>query len=152
MEKDLSHLLSPKSIAVIGASRAPEKVGAVVLKNIVSSKYPGKVYPVNPKAQNIKEIGEVGEKLEKELFDISTKYKINLLGPNCLGFVSNNVPLNATFGQTQNLYGNLRFISQSGAIAAGLFDWCESMGLGFSQFVTLGNKTVINENDILGYF
>jgi acetyltransferase len=202
MEKDLSHLLSPKSIAVIGASRAPEKVGAVVLKNIVSSKYPGKVYPVNPNAQSInelqcypdvsslpeivdlavvaipaikvsealnqigekgiknvvvvsagfKEIGEVGGKLEKELFDISTKYKINLLGPNCLGFVSNNVPLNATFGQTQNLYGNLRFISQSGAIAAGLFDWCESMGLGFSQFVTLGNKTVINENDILGYF
>lgn len=202
MEKDLSRLLAPNSITVIGASRSPEKVGAIVLKNILTSKFPGKVYPINPNAQDInglqcfpdvnslpevpdlaiiaipaayvlpvltqvgekgiknavvftagfKEIGEEGTKLEKELTDTAVKYGINVLGPNCLGFVSNNVPLNATFAEVKNIHGNLRFISQSGAIAASLFDWCESMGLGFSQFVTLGNKAVINENDVLSYF
>jgi acetyl coenzyme A synthetase (ADP forming)-like protein len=202
MQKDLTRLLSPNSIAVIGASRSPEKVGSIVIKNIVSSKFPGKIYAVNPNTQNIndiqcypdvaglpevadlaiiaipaikvteilnqigekgiknvivfsagfKEIGEAGEKLEKEMFDIASKYNLNILGPNCLGFVNNNIPLNATFGQTENVNGNLRFISQSGAIAASLFDWCQSMDLGFSQFVTLGNKTVVNENDVLAYF
>ncbi len=202
MTKDLTHLLTPNSIAVIGASRSPEKVGAIILKNIISSGFSGKIYPVNPNAQSIndlqcypdieslpevpdlavialpsglvietlgrvgekgiknvvvftagfKEIGAEGEKLEKDLLDISLKYDLKVLGPNCLGFVNNHAPLNATFGQTENIHGNLRFISQSGAIAASLFDWCQSMDLGFSQFVTLGNKTVINENDVLAYF
>lgn len=202
MEKDLSKLLSPQSIAVIGASRSPEKVGAVVFKNIIASKFAGNVYPVNPNAESInnikcypdvkslpevvdlaiiaipaqlvpevlnqvgekgiknvvvfsagfKEAGEEGEKLEKALSDIATKFSLNILGPNCLGFINNSVPLNATFGQTDNINGNLRFISQSGAIAASLFDWCQSTELGFSQFITLGNKTVLNENDFLSFF
>ena len=202
MSKDLSGLLSPKSIAVIGASRSPEKVGAIVLRNIISSKFPGKVYPINPNTQTIndlpcfkdieslpeivdlaiialpvelvsntleqiaakgiknvvvfsagyKEAGPDGEKLEQQLIDISAKHNINLLGPNCLGFVSNTTPVNVTFGQSADLPGNLRFISQSGAIAAGMFDWCQSVGLGFSQFITLGNKAVLNENDFLSYF
>ena len=80
---------------------------------------------------------------------MAAKYDINLLGPNCLGFVNNEANLNATFGENANQSGNLRFISQSGAIAAALFDWCCSVGLGFSQFITLGNKTVLNENDFL---
>lgn len=202
MSRDLKTLFSPKSVAIIGASRSPEKVGAIVLKNIISSGFIGKVYPVNPNAQVInelqcypdvnslpevadlaiialpaakvseilnqlgekgiknviifsagfKEIGEEGEKLEKELAEIAVKYDLNILGPNCLGFVNNLMHLNATFGQTANMAGNLRFISQSGAIAASLFDWCQSEDLGFSYFVTLGNKTVIDENDILKYF
>lgn len=202
MSKDLTHLFSPNSVAVIGASRSPEKVGSIVLNNIVSSKFQGKIYAVNPNAQNIndiqcfpdvislpevpdlaiiaipaekviailnqigekgiknvivfsagfKEIGEAGEKLEKDLLQSTAKYGLNILGPNCLGYVNNNLPLNATFGQTENIRGNLRFISQSGAIAASLFDWCQSMNLGFSQFITLGNKSVINENDVLEYF
>ena len=199
---DVTTLLSPKSIAVIGASRNPEKVGAILLKNIIDSKFPGQIYPVNPQADKIgdltcypdinslpeavdlavvvlpaaavsdslnqiaakgiknvivisagfKETGPEGEKLEKELLEISAKHSLNILGPNCLGFVNNTVPLNATFGASENLPGNLRFISQSGAIAASLFDWCQSVGLGFSHIVTLGNKTVLNENDFLSYF
>lgn len=99
-----------------------------------------------------KETGKEGEKLQDELIEIAQKYQINVLGPNCLGFVNNLCPINVTFGELVNQPGNLRFISQSGAIAASLFDWCKSTGLGFSQFVTLGNKAVINENDVLGYF
>jgi len=202
MPKELTTLFYPKSVAVIGASRSAEKVGFIILKNILDSKFSGSIYPVNPNSKKIiglkcfpnvdsipevvdlaiiaipaeavievmnqigekgiknvaviaagfKEIGDAGEKLEKELVGISEKYGINLLGPNCLGFVNNLCPINATFGQPVTWAGNLRFISQSGAIAASIFDWCRSTELGFSEFVTLGNKAVLNENDILHYF
>lgn len=200
--KDLAALFNPKSIAVIGASESPQKVGAIVLKNIVASGFGGSIYPVNPNLQTLgilkcypdvaslpevpdlavvalpaakimeilgqigqkgiknavvfaagfKEIGEDGAILEKQLIDVAQKYGINVLGPNCLGFVNNQVPVNVTFGEMVMGSGNLRFISQSGAIAASLFDWCKSTGLSFSEFVTLGNKAVVNENDVLEYY
>jgi len=202
MNKNLQSLFSPKSIAVIGASSSPEKVGAIILKNIIASEFSGKIYPVNPNAENIndlkcypnvaslpevvdlaliaipaagviqvlteigekgiknvvvysagfKEIGEEGKILEDTLIQTSQKYGINLLGPNCLGFVNKLCPVNATFGQTVHQDGDLRFISQSGALAASLFDYCNATGLGFSEFITLGNKSVVNENDVLNYF
>jgi acetyl coenzyme A synthetase (ADP forming)-like protein len=202
LPRDLTSFLFPKSVAVVGASRSPEKVGAVVLKNIIESKFTGTIYPVNPNTRNIgelqcfpdirslpeavdlvlvavpaalvadtlnqigekkiknvvvfsagyKETGTEGEKMEEELVKTAKKYDLNLLGPNCMGFVNNLCPINASFGQTVNLPGNLRFVSQSGAIAASMLDWCQSVGLGFSQFVTLGNKAVLGENDFLLYF
>jgi len=202
VHKNLENLLSPKSIAVIGASAAPEKVGGIVLDNIIASKFTGHIYPVNPNAQDIKgmqcypnisslpevvdlaviaipaasvnpvlneigakgirnvivfsagykEIGPDGKVLEDEMIQISQKYGLNILGPNCLGFVSNSVPVNVTFGEPVYNRGNLRFVSQSGALAASLFDFCNATGLGFSDFITLGNKSVVNENDVLAHF
>lgn len=202
MPKDLKSFFSPKSVAIIGASRTPDKVGAIVLRNVIASGFKGKIYPINPKSttieylqcypdinslpeipelvivaipavsippaltqigekgsQNVviisagfKEIGATGAKLEDEIVKIAQQYQLNLLGPNCLGFVNNLHPINATFGQLVNQAGNLRFISQSGAIAASLFDWAEATGLGFSDVITLGNKAGITENDILNYY
>lgn len=103
-------------------------------------------------AAGFKEIGKEGELLEEQLKQISTQYSINVIGPNCLGFVNNLCPLNATFAKTSGQPGNIRFISQSGAIASSMFDWCEAHNLGFAEFVTLGNKAVLNENNILQYF
>ncbi|RLF58468.1 MAG: acetyl CoA synthetase, partial [Thermoplasmata archaeon] len=45
----LEPLFNPKSVAVIGASSTPGKIGNMIMKNIVESGYRGKVYPVNPK-------------------------------------------------------------------------------------------------------
>lgn len=195
----LNHLLSPRSIAVVGASREKEKIGAIVLKNILDGKYSGKIFPINPAGGKIqklqayqkysdvpsipdlaivavpspivphvlgeigrsgtkhvvilsagfKEIGEKGIAAEKELQHIAKKYHLNIVGPNCLGILNSTVKLNATFGQASLIPGNLRFISQSGAIATSFFDWADRAGLGFEQFITLGNKAVITENDIL---
>ncbi|MEM0031445.1 MAG: CoA-binding protein [Desulfurococcaceae archaeon] len=49
----LKALLEPKSIAVIGASRTPGKIGYVILKNIMNYGYKGKIYPINPNANEI---------------------------------------------------------------------------------------------------
>lgn len=202
MAKDLSGLFSPKSVAIVGASSLPQKVGAIVLKNIVESGFKGTIYPVNPNEQEVSglkcyptvdslpeipdlavfaipaaivngvleeigkkgiknavifsagfsEVGGEGEQLQKQLVEIANKYGINVLGPNCLGFANNNVPINVTFAEVVKNKGNLRIISQSGAIAASMFDWCQTTKSGFSDFITIGNKAVINENDILSYW
>ncbi len=65
MKNDLESLFKPKSVAVIGASRDPSKLGYAVLKNIVDSGYRGRVYPVNPQADNI-----MGLKAYKSVLDI----------------------------------------------------------------------------------
>lgn len=201
-QKNLEKLFNPKSVAVVGASQEPRKLGAIVLKNIIDSGFKGRIFPVNPKYQTLrdlpchknltdlpespdlailavpaptvpqvlsdcgqkgiknvvvfaagyKEAGPEGAKLEEELIRTAEGFSINLLGPNCLGFVNNLAPINATFGEPPRKVGNLRFVTQSGAIATSLFDWCEQNELGIGEFITLGNKAVLNENDILEYF
>jgi len=51
--KELKPLFEPKSVAVVGASREPWKTGHIILKNIIEAGYKGKIYPVNPKANEI---------------------------------------------------------------------------------------------------
>lgn len=202
MPKNLRRLFSPRSIAIIGASQSPEKVGAVILKNIIESNYSGLIFPVNPNVTEInglkvystitslpqtpdlavfaipaplvvkllpelavkgiqnlvvlssgfKEIGPIGLDLENQLLALAKKYHLNLLGPNCLGFADNLLPLNLTFGQLVKKPGKLRLISQSGALATALFDWLPFHNLGFDRFVTLGNKTIIDESHILDFW
>ena len=51
--KILDSIFQPKSIAVVGASATPGKIGYTVVKNLIESKYEGKVYPINPSATEI---------------------------------------------------------------------------------------------------
>ena len=60
-------LFKPKSVAVIGASREPGKVGYVVLKNIIESGYRGEIYPVNPRAEKI-----LGLSAYKSILEVSS--------------------------------------------------------------------------------
>lgn len=39
----------PRSVAVIGVSKSPEKAGSIIFRNLMKFKFEGKVYPVNPK-------------------------------------------------------------------------------------------------------
>src|SRR3972149_7504123 len=50
---NLSAIFTPKSVAVIGASTSPEKLGFQILKNIRDAGFKGPIYPVNPKATSI---------------------------------------------------------------------------------------------------
>lgn len=144
--KDVFCLPETPDLAIIAipAVKVPqvlEQVGRRGIKNVVIL------------SAGFKETGNEGLALENQLATVANKYALNVLGPNCLGFVNNLVPINATFGQTvKNPPTSLRFISQSGALATGLFDWFTATGVSFSEFITLGNKTIINENDILEYF
>lgn len=56
MTSRLKAVFSPKSVAVVGASPTPNKIGYVILKNFLDTKFPGKVYPVNPKHDTVLEL------------------------------------------------------------------------------------------------
>jgi len=61
----LEPFFKPSSIAVIGASREPEKVGYRILRNIIESGYKGSIYPINPKASEL-----IGLKCYKSILDV----------------------------------------------------------------------------------
>ncbi len=195
-----SSLLSPKSIAIIGASDKSGSIGNAITANIIKD-YAGKFFFVNPKRKKIfgsesyasvlniqttidlaiiitkntvvprvleecgnkhvggaviitagfKEVDDHGAQLEKKIKQIADKYKIRIIGPNCLGIMNldKNVMMNATFLKTTPSHGNIALVSQSGAICAALVEDASAQNIGFSAVVSMGNKTDVNEVDIL---
>ncbi|MCH7968894.1 MAG: acetate--CoA ligase family protein [Thaumarchaeota archaeon] len=98
-----------------------------------------------------KEVDEEGKKLEQQLKDIAKKYNLKIIGPNCLG-VMNLDPktmMNATFLKITPKSGQIALVSQSGAICAALVEDASAQGIGFSAVVSMGNKAVQNEIDVL---
>jgi acetyl coenzyme A synthetase (ADP forming)-like protein len=102
-------------------------------------------------SSGFKEAGLEGKKLEEELENIAKKYDLNILGPNCLGFASPKEKLNATFTNMKLQTGSIAVISQSGALVVALLDWAENKKIGFSEIISIGNKTVLDESAILNY-
>ena len=99
-----------------------------------------------------RETGKEGSILEKEVKEIAKKYEINILGPNCLGILDSTNSLNASFAEGMVQKGSIGFISQSGAICTGMLDWANLNNVGFSRFVSMGNKTMISEIELLEFF
>ncbi len=96
-----------------------------------------------------KEVGPEGKALEDEVYKRAAEAGINVLGPNCLGLIVAQSKMNASFAANVIYPGNIAFGSQSGAVCSALLDMAGDSGLGFSDFVSLGNKGSINENDLL---
>ena len=71
--KDLNKMFKPDSVAVIGASNTPGKVGYIIIDNIISGGYNGKVYPINPKGGEIQGL-KAYENIKSALFVVHTIY------------------------------------------------------------------------------
>lgn len=195
----LEMFFAPQSVAVIGASREPGKLGYGVLSNIITHGYEGKVYPINPKADEIlglkcyasvldvpnpidlviivvpatyvigaleecgqkgvrgaviisagfREVGAEGRQREKELVRVAQQYGIRLIGPNVLGIIDTVSKLNASFAVGMPRRGKIAFMSQSGALCTSILDIALAQDIGFSRFVSLGNKADLNEIDFI---
>lgn len=99
-----------------------------------------------------REIGLKGKELELEILEIAENANIRVIGPNCMGILNAHYPhLNATFAPDQPRIGRIGFISQSGALGVVVIKHARGLNLGFSKFVSLGNKMDVNENDMLTY-
>jgi len=196
---DLNFLYNPEQIAVIGASRSPQKIGYAIIDNIIKSGYQGTIYPINPKEDEIaglktyrsvkdvegpidlavisvpvmhtaqvseecgkagvkglivitagfKEVGREGLKQEKELMAICERYKMRMLGPNCVGIMDTHTPVNASFANGFPNQGKISLIAQSGAMLVSILDWSFEMGMGFSRFISSGNKADLTEIDLI---
>jgi len=101
-----------------------------------------------------KEVGGEGAELEKELIRIAKENQIRLIGPNCMGVINTEalIRLNATFAAELPEYSRTAFLSQSGALAAAVLNTISQTGFSFGQFVSVGNKADVNENDLLEYW
>ncbi|MFA5021070.1 MAG: acetate--CoA ligase family protein [Patescibacteria group bacterium] len=103
-------------------------------------------------SSGFKESGSTGATLEQKLLELKDKYQLRILGPNCLGYISTNPLVNASFAAPFTKNGNVAFLSQSGALGTAILDTAEAQKLGLSYFVSLGNKLDIDELDLLDYF
>ncbi|MFH0896704.1 MAG: acetate--CoA ligase family protein [Candidatus Bathyarchaeota archaeon] len=96
-----------------------------------------------------RETGSEGAKKENEVMSICKKYGIRVLGPNCLGVIDTYTPLDASFAPATPERGNITFISQSGALGTAVLDWASEERIGFSKFISLGNRADIDETDLI---
>jgi acetyltransferase len=192
---------SPRAVAVIGASPTAEKIGTIVMKNILDGGFAGGVHPVNPRGGEIlgrpvsrsieelppevdmavicvpapgvrdavaqlgrkgirhavvitagfREAGHEGAELEKELLSTAVDHGVRLIGPNCLGVIDPHSRLNATFSDKMPNPGHIAFVSQSGAVCVAILDWALLSGVGFSKFVSMGNKLDVDEVTLFQY-
>jgi len=98
-----------------------------------------------------KETGKVGAELELQVGAIAREFGIRVLGPNCLGVINTQRKMNATFTNNYPKEGSIAISSQSGAICSTLLDWASEIKVGFSKFVSVGNKVDVDEADLLRY-
>lgn len=191
--QDLSRLLSPRSIAVIGASDKPGRIGTQILYN-VSTLFTGDIYPVNPRADSLlghdvvpdisalpdgvdmaviavsaemavpaideladkgvggvtlltsgfSEGGDEGRARQAELDRIIERTGIQVLGPNCIGFMNLHHGVMANFavqpGETFPEPGPVALVSQSGGFSSFLTSSAKRAGIRLGYFVTTGNE------------
>ncbi|HRN69816.1 MAG TPA: acetate--CoA ligase family protein [Candidatus Woesebacteria bacterium] len=199
----LEHFFNPTSIAIVGVSGNPQKVGHLVAKNMIAQGYTKDLFFVHPTEkellgkqvypslssipkkldlivfavpasvviQSLDEVHELGchniliyaagfkemnneeaKQHEIELLKKAQQYNLTILGPNCLGFINTKQGINATFLKDTAPQGNIGIISQSGALGSAFVDYLNAhKNIGISHFISLGNKSVINESDCLEF-
>src|SRR5689334_4539778 len=195
----LEAIFAPQSVAIVGASPDPSKLGHRVLRNVVDNGYSGRIFPIHPTAPSIlglpafasvqavpdqidlavvvvppqavlgvveqcgekgvhglvvitagfKEVGGAGRELERKLVELVRRYGMRMIGPNCLGIIDTTTRLNASFAALMPNAGQIAFMSQSGALCTAILDWSKNEGIGFSRFVSLGNKGDVDEVALL---
>ncbi|MEI7961569.1 MAG: acetate--CoA ligase family protein [archaeon] len=97
------------------------------------------------------ETGEKGKKIEEEMKKIIEENNMVVVGPNTLGIINAQIGLNASFSQTFPLQGDIAVVSQSGALCTAILDWAKQERVGFSKFISTGNKTFLNEKHYFDY-
>lgn len=134
---DLAILVFPSSVAHM----ALEQCGQKGIKSVIII------------SAGFKEVGGKGLEREKQLIEIARKYDMSFIGPNCLGVINTDPDtlLNASFAREMPETGNIGFLSQSGALCTAVLDYAQAKHIGFSKFISFGNKADISEIDLLYY-
>ena len=89
---------------------------------------------------------------QKEIQAIGRKYGVRLMGPNIYGFYYTWANLCATFCTAYDVKGHAALSSQSGGIGMAIIGFSRSARMGVSAIVGLGNKSDIDEDDLLTFF
>lgn len=136
-ELDLGIIVFPSSVTHM----ALEQCGQMGIKTVVII------------SAGFREVGGKGVALEQQILEIADKHDISFIGPNCLGIINTDpgVMLNASFAREMPQEGKIAFLSQSGALCTAVLDYAQAKHIGFSKFVSLGNKAALGEIELLYY-
>jgi len=95
------------------------------------------------------EVGNIDE--ETRIVDYARQHGMRVLGPNVFGVFSDASAMNATFGPSGILPGRVAIVTQSGALGIAMIGKTAAESLGLSAVVSVGNKSDIDEADLLEY-
>jgi|CXWL01.1.fsa_nt_gi acetyl coenzyme A synthetase (ADP forming)-like protein len=100
------------------------------------------------------ETGAEGAAIEAAMREKLRAAGVRMIGPNCMGVINTDpdVRLNATFAPVPAKAGSIGFVSQSGALGVAILNVADDMGLGLTQFVSMGNKADVSGNDLLEFW
>jgi acetyltransferase len=145
--KSITEIPDPVDMAMI---ILPPKVALQAVYDCVEKGVKGIVIV----SAGFKEVGGEGAEIEAKIAEVCKKADVRLVGPNCLGVINPHpdIRLNASFSTHLPEYGNISFISQSGALCTAVLDFAMSRGYGFSKFISIGNKADVDEFDLLQYY
>lgn len=153
-ESEISGLKVYKSMMEI-----PEKVDAAVIcippqfvKSAIQECGKSGVRSIVIITAGFSETGKEGTSIEKDILATAAKYDIRIIGPNCLGIISTFSDLNITFGDAAPRRGPISFVSQSGALCTSVIQYSFEEFLGFSNFISIGNKSDVDDADLIEYF
>jgi 3-hydroxypropionyl-CoA synthetase (ADP-forming) len=192
-----------KSVAVVGASATPGKVGYFVLDSLLNYDYKGKVFPINPSRAEImgaktypslsaipepvelavvavalslvpdlidecaslgihnmvivsgggKELGGDSAALEAEIRRRAKANGVRVIGPNCIGVFDGQSRLDTFFQVHERMIrpkgGRVAVLTQSGTVGCIFLEGAADLGV--SKFVSYGNRTDVDEADLLAY-
>jgi acetyltransferase len=92
-----------------------------------------------------------GRNMKDLMLKAAKPYLLRILGPNSVGLLVPRLGVNASVAHTDALSGRIAFVSQSGAMANGMLDWAKSRSIGFSRFISIGDKADVDIGDVLDY-
>jgi 3-hydroxypropionyl-CoA synthetase (ADP-forming) len=199
----LEGFFKARSVALVGASTTPGKVGYCVLDSLANYDYAGRVYPINPGREEIlgvkcypalaavpdqldlvvvavgltavpkllaecgalgirnmvivsgggKELGGDMVAVERQIRETGRAHGVRIVGPNCIGVFDGHSRMDTFFQVQERLQrpvaGRIAMITQSGTVGCVFLE--QAAGLGISKFVSYGNRTDVDEADLLAY-
>ncbi|MFW5903717.1 MAG: acetate--CoA ligase family protein, partial [Halolamina sp.] len=134
-EVDLAVVAVPTEVAIETA----ETAGETGIENVIVV------------SAGFEEAGDAGAEHARRLRSIATDHDLNLIGPNSMGALSTASGLNASFSPRHPPRGGVSLLSQSGAFITSAIASGVDRGLGFRHVVSIGNKAVLDETDLLRY-
>lgn len=138
---------APVDLAVIA-------VPAAAVEDVVADCAAAGVRGVVVISAGFAEASAAGREAERRITALVRASGMRLVGPNCMGVLNTapEISLNATFAPSWPPAGNIAMLSQSGALGLAILDQVQSLNVGISSFVSVGNKADVSSNDLLCYW
>jgi acetate---CoA ligase (ADP-forming) len=154
---EINGLLAFPRASAVGApiDLALITVPAAAVEEVVTDCATAGVHGVVVISSGFAEASVAGREAEQRLRALVRASGMRLVGPNCMGLLNTapEIALNATF-TTPVLppAGNIGMLSQSGALGLAMLDYVQSLRVGLSTFISVGNRADVSSNDVLAYW